>query len=204
LSALDPAGPAAASISTLWWLMFTGAMVLFTLVLILFLLAYRKPALLSRISPRRWIVGGGLLMPVPILAALVFAALVLGDRLLPHDPKAEVMRVDVHARQWEWSFEYPDEPGASRTVNVLRIPANQPVDLHVSSADVIHAVWIPRLGGKIDAIPGRVTVIRLMADEPGRYLGTCAEYCGVGHTQMRFEVEAYATAAGGLDSRVPQ
>jgi cytochrome c oxidase subunit II len=62
------------------------------------------------------------------------------------------------------------------------------------SSDVIHGFWVPRLGGKIDAIPGHVTVVRLLADRPGRFGGLCAEYCGPGHPDMSFVVEAHDAA----------
>jgi cytochrome c oxidase subunit II len=61
---------------------------------------------------------------------------------------------------------------------------------------------VPRLGGKIDAVPGHTNVIRLEADEPGIYWGQCAEFCGLGHETMQFRVEAhtaqdYAALLGG-------
>jgi cytochrome c oxidase subunit 2 len=65
------------------------------------------------------------------------------------------------------------------------------VDFAVTSGDVIHSFWIPRLGGKIDAIPGHINTIRLMAERPGQYGGVCAEFCGEGHSAMRFSVEAH-------------
>ena len=61
----------------------------------------------------------------------------------------------------------------------------------MTSEDVIHAFWIPRLGGKIDAVPGHVTHIRLRADAPGVYGGICAEFCGTDHAAMFFRVEAH-------------
>ena len=59
---------------------------------------------------------------------------------------------------------------------------------NVSSLDVIHSFWIPRFAGKIDAVPGHVNVLRIQADEPGRYEGQCSEFCGIGHALMRFAV----------------
>ena len=55
----------------------------------------------------------------------------------------------------------------------------------------IDSFWIPRLGGKIDAIPGHVTLVRIHAAEPGRYEGVCAEFCGLGHAAMPFAVLAH-------------
>ena len=62
--------------------------------------------------------------------------------------------------------------------------------VHTRSDDVIHSFWVPRLGGKLDAIPGRTLVLRLQADAPGRYLGQCAEFCGAGHARMPLVVIA--------------
>ena len=64
----------------------------------------------------------------------------------------------------------------------------------VTSRDVIHSFWIPRLAGKIDAIPGHANVLRIQADAPGRFEGLCAEFCGVGHPGMRFQVVAHPAA----------
>ena len=61
----------------------------------------------------------------------------------------------------------------------------------MTSADVIHGFWIPRLGGKIDALPGRFNVIRLEAPEPGIYRGQCAEFCGQQHARMALLLEAH-------------
>jgi cytochrome c oxidase subunit 2 len=74
---------------------------------------------------------------------------------------------------------------------IVHIPAGEPVDFHITSRDVIHSFWIPRLGGKMDAIPGRINILRLQADAPGIYRGVCAEFCGVGHALMPFEVHAH-------------
>jgi cytochrome c oxidase subunit 2 len=173
--------------------MFWGATALFLLVITLVALALARPAWLAGISPRQWIIGGGLVMPVPILLGLLVAALILGEQLLPRTGGAAPLRIEAHASQWQWQFAYPDTPGAARS-DVLHMPAGQPVDIVVTADDVIHSFWIPRLGGKIDAIPGHRNVIRLAADKPGIYRGICAEYCGEGHDTMGFAVEAHAAA----------
>ncbi len=77
------------------------------------------------------------------------------------------------------------------TKNVLHLPAGTPVDIEVTSVDVIHAFWVPRLAGKIDAVPGHVNRLRIQADQPGRYEALCNEFCGVGHAGMRFTVIAH-------------
>ncbi|MCK7493505.1 MAG: hypothetical protein MZW92_20765 [Comamonadaceae bacterium] len=80
-------------------------------------------------------------------------------------------------------------------VDELRMPAGRAVDIHTESRDVIHSFWVPRLGGKLDAIPGHVRVVRLQADAPGVDRGVCAEFCGVGHADMAMTVVAMEPAA---------
>ena len=186
LSTLDPRGPATNSIATLWWVMLAGAAALFALVMGLFFLVIRRPGWGSSVSPARWIVLGGLALPAVVLLPLVAYALVAGERLLPL-PGGAPPRIEAEGRQWGWTFRYP-EHGGVLTKNVLHLPAGTPVDIVVTSQDVIHAFWVPRLAGKIDAVPGRVNRLRIQADQPGRYEGVCNEFCGLGHAGMRFAV----------------
>lgn len=191
-SALDPAGPAARSIAQLWWAMLAGSVVLFALVMGLFAMTILRPGFGASVSARTWIVSGGLLMPIPILALLVHFALFQGERLLPTaDSRVEPLRIEARARQWQWEFRYPDFAGAQATLNVLHIPVGRPVDVVAVSEDVIHSFWVPRLGGKVDATPGHAAEARLLADRPGSFGGVCAEYCGGGHAGMRFRVEVH-------------
>ncbi|MDQ3946552.1 MAG: c-type cytochrome, partial [Actinomycetota bacterium] len=92
--------------------------------------------------------------------------------------------------QWWWEYEY--EAFNIVTANELHIPANQPVQLEITSADVIHNFWPPKLAGKVDAIPGRTNFMKLEADRPGDYSGQCAEYCGLSHANMRLRVVSHA------------
>ena len=189
LSTLDPSGPAAASIATLWWVMLAGAAALFALVMVLFVQVIRRPGWGSGVSPARWIVLGGLVLPAAILPPLVAYALVAGERLLPLPGNAPP-RIEAEGRQWVWTFRYPDYGGVE-TRNVLHLPAGIPVDIVVTSLDVIHAFWVPRLAGKIDAVPGHLNRLRIRADQAGRYEGLCNQFCGLGHPGMRFVVIAH-------------
>ncbi len=202
LSTLDPAGPAASSIATLWWVMLAVAAVLFALVMVLWVLVIKRPGWGSNVSPTRWIALGGLALPAIVLLPLIAYALIAGERLLPLSGRTP-MQIDAVARQWSWSFRYPDHDGL--VTNVLHLPAGTPVDINVTSDDVIHAFWVPRLAGKIDALPGHVNRLRIRADTPGRYEGLCNEFCGLGHAKMRFTVivhapQDYATALTQLDT----
>ncbi len=189
LSTLDPAGPAASAIAQLWWTMLWGAALLFLLVMLLLGLAFRRPDLGKRMTERSWLLFGGLVMPIVILGILVVYALYAGERLLAH-PQQEAQRVHAQASAWQWTFSYP-QTGSDGTTQDLHIPAGQPVDVVVTSTDVIHSFWVPRLAGKIDAIPGHENVLRIEADQPGVYQGVNAEFNGRGHAHMHFRVIAH-------------
>ncbi|ODR92176.1 cytochrome c oxidase subunit II [Sinorhizobium alkalisoli] len=194
LSTLEPAGPSASAVARLWWAMLMAALLLFLLVVGLFLAIVFAPGIGRRISPESWIVGGGLALPLPILVALTVYAFWLGEHQLRGGGRlpSEMIRIEALATQWNWRFEYPDLPGAPTTLGTVHIPAGRTVEIAVTSDDVVHSLWVPRLGGKIDAVPGHTTYVRLRADTPGRYGGQCSEYCGTGHAGMRFEVLAHS------------
>ena len=191
LSILDPAGPAARSTALLWWVMLAGAGASFALVMAILALAFLRLGLGAGIPANRWLVWGGLTFPGATLAALLIFALATGERLLPH-PGSGAYVVEAVPERWAWTFRYP---GRRETRDLLHLPAGRPVDVRVIGTDVIHSFWVPRLGGKIDAIPGHVNTIRLHADRPGRFGGVCAEFCGPGHTGMRFTAIAHETDA---------
>ena len=105
------------------------------------------------------------------------------------DPEVAVGEPDltIVAHQWWWEVRY--KSGAV-TANEIHIPTGRPLTVRIESADVVHDFWVPDLARKIDAIPGTPVAIQMQADEPGTYLGTCAEYCGTQHAWMRIVVIA--------------
>ncbi len=188
---LDPAGPAARDAALLWWPMLLVATLSLLLVSVLWLIGLRRGARADETeaaSVRRWLVGGGLVLPSLSIAALLAFGIPAGERMrLPGN--ALPLRIEVTARQWVWEVRYPARGVVM--VNQLHLPAGQPVDIHLLSADVIHSFWVPRLGRKLDVIPGRTNVLRLQADHVGRLQGQCSEYCGIGHAHMRLAVEVH-------------
>lgn len=197
VSAVHPAGPAADIIATLWWVMLAGATAIFLLVTILLVLAFRRGGGPSGEAAdiRRetvWIKGLGLGFTMAVLAALTVWGLWIGEQLLPR-PGTDVVAVEAEGRQWVWRFTYPDAPGRM-TEDELHIPASRPVDVHITSTDVIHSFWVPRLAGKLDAIPGHVNVLRIEAWEPGEYAGFSAEFSGTGYRRHTFTVIAHEAA----------
>ncbi|MEH3036112.1 MAG: cytochrome c oxidase subunit II [Sphingomonas adhaesiva] len=191
MSTIDPAGPYARSVTGLWWVMLGGAALLSLLVFVLLALAFRRrPDGDGVANPRLWIGWLGLAMPGAVLLPLLGYALVIGARTLPV-PAEDAVAIDVVARRYAWDFGYP---GGRRTRDVLHIPAGRPVDLEITATDVIHSLWVPRLAGKMDAIPGQTNRLRIEADAPGTYQGECAEYCGTGHGNHGFVVVAHDAA----------
>jgi len=195
-SALNPAGPSALAIANLWWGMFGFFALVLVVVVALWLYAmWRKPVSLTETQAnrihQRWIIGGGLILPFMTIIVLLSFSIPMGYRMLPLPLDGQApLRIDITAHQWRWEIYYSD--AGIKTKNELHLPAGVPVDIHVRSADVIHSFWVPRLAGKIDVIPGRTNILRLEADEPGRFRGQCAEFCGKWHALMVLMVEAHA------------
>ena len=107
------------------------------------------------------------------------------------------LTVDVIGYMFNWDFRYylsEDEPTGITTTKELKIPANRNVLLRITSTDVQHSFWVPDLAGKVDAVPGYVNTMWLDVHQTGRYLGQCAEYCGLNHYNMLLEVDVMEPA----------
>lgn len=100
----------------------------------------------------------------------------------------------VDERDQELPLELVLDPDDIVTANELVIPAGQQIDLTLTSRDVIHSFWIPRLNGKRDTVPGRWHTWQLSSFEPGKYTGWCTEYCGLSHARMRMSTIALPQA----------
>jgi cytochrome c oxidase subunit 2 len=113
---------------------------------------------------------------------------------------AGALTVEVRAAQWSWRFRYPGGRVVSGDAHhnpTLVVPAGRPVHFAITSADVIHAFWIPDRRFKVDAFPERTTSANLVWPKPGRWVqgGRCNQYCGLDHTDMNFDVRALPGAA---------
>lgn len=100
------------------------------------------------------------------------------------NPPKDALAIDVTARQWSWLFEYTN----GKQSDVLYVPLGKPVKLVLTSADVIHSLFIPAFRIKEDCVPGMKTHLWFTADETGSYDLFCTEYCGLGHSHMRSKV----------------
>ena len=199
-SMLDPHGPGAARVTSLWWVMLAIALVVLTVVVVMLVVAVlrgRRSASPGREQARpasgeepRWgepfIVVAGFVIPALILVTLFVVSLRAMAAL--RDPgQAAELEIRVTGHMWWWEAQYPN---GAVTANEIHVPAGRPVRFTVTSADVIHSFWVPQLQVKADMIPGKVNTLTIQADEPGRWRGQCAEFCGLQHAQMIFWVVA--------------
>jgi len=190
-SSLNPKSNASAQIAVLWWAMFgLGTMIWVGVTVLLLMALFRRgtsdtyAALPDHQHTRTvnlWVVGGGIIMPTLILISLI--ALTVGAlRSIPSQKMPGGLVIEVTGHQWWWEALYPDRGITLK--DQIRIPVGQPVEVRLSSTDVIHSFWVPELHGKFDLVPGRTHTFILQADQPGEYRGQCAEFCGRWHARM--------------------
>jgi cytochrome c oxidase subunit 2 len=215
-SALDPAGPQAGRISSLYWLFFWVCAVVYVLVIVFLLM----PFLRGRGGEGRVAAAGAgdpssdepVLRPDPHaerrksnivavavgLTVVVLFALLLGDlltgRKIHANPGADVLTIKISGHQWWWEAQYSDAlpSNIATTANEIHIPVGRPVKFELFSNDVIHSFWVPSLHGKKDLVPGHPISTWLQADREGEFWGQCAEFCGHQHANMRLIVVAEA------------
>lgn len=187
-SALHPAGEDAAELANLFWFMTISGAVVWCIIMgaaVYAVLGKKRPR--SERFADRFVFFGGVAFPTIGLAAL----LVFGLALLPDWAEADTpdLRVHVVAEQYWWRLDYEAADGTRiATANEVHLPVGATAEFVLTSTDVIHSFWIPALGGKMDAIPGRTNVLRLTPTKPGTYRGVCAEFCGPSHALMAFPV----------------
>jgi cytochrome c oxidase subunit 2 len=114
------------------------------------------------------------------------AAVGIGDK-----PK-DALHIDVIGRQYIWMYKYPN---GAYSYQEMVAPVGVTVQLNIKSIDVAHSWWIPKLGGKFDAIPGYVNHTWFRLERPGVYTGQCAELCGRNHANMLAQVRGVSPEA---------
>jgi len=190
----DPLGPQARASADVYWIMFVCAIVVLALVdggLIYAGLKFRdRPGHIAKqfhghnFLELLWTV-------VPTIMVISFSVLSFQKLGVMNDTSNAGMTLDVQGQQWTWLFNYPKEDRFKLSdgtylqgAEELHIPVNTKVHINLSSKDVIHSFWVPNIGGKKDAVPGRHTDLWIQADQPGTYKGQCFEFCGTGHADM--------------------
>lgn len=196
---LDPAGSEAHRLAGVWWLLLAMATAVAVLVLGLIVVGlFRRGDAAdadggegSDQRDHRFIFAGGLVLPVVVLSIVAVVTVTTVSALRQHKP--DEVKVDVEGEQWFWRVRYPESGVTS--ANLIRLPVDRPVVVTLHSDDVIHSFWVPRLAGKLDVIPGQTNRLRFTPTEVGRFRGECAEFCGLQHANMAFEVRVMDGAA---------
>ena len=190
----DPAGPVArAQLDllklSLWFAIGIGAFVTLALLFVVFRFREKKgdTSIPKQIHGSTKLEIAWTFIPIVILAIVgVPTVSTAFSTKAPKDPNALVVKVVGH--QWWWEFQYPDL--GIVTANELYIPAHKDVQILLTSDDVIHSFWVPKLAGKMDVIPGRTNKMWFNAEREEMYYGQCAELCGPSHANMRLRVHA--------------
>jgi cytochrome c oxidase subunit 2 len=170
-----------------WWTL--GIFVVVELLLVFALWRYRRRGddleVPEQVHGHTWLEIGWTLAPAVILLVIAIPTMSAVFRQQAPAP-SDALQVTAVGHQWWWEFVYPDL--GFTTANELHVPRGRTVNLTLTSGDVIHAFWIPRLGGKRDLNPGSENTIVFTADSVGVYDGQCAEFCGTSHANMRMKL----------------
>ncbi|HKO16140.1 MAG TPA: cytochrome c oxidase subunit II [Gemmatimonadaceae bacterium] len=187
-------GPVADSQAKLgWWCLVISILVVVVIGILVLVASIRsrgrgqphEVARTARNAGLSWIYVGGLLVPA-ILLVLTFAFTLGSLHAVAAPAQAPAATIQVIGHRWWWEVRYPGGSPAESfvTANEIHVPVGKPVRLELSTADVIHSFWIPKLAGKTDLNPGATNVAWIQADSAGVYRGQCTEYCGVQHANM--------------------
>jgi len=175
-----------------------------------------EPAMVHGNTPLEvgWTVGAGLIVVVIAVITFIYlpriknapnsganglqqlAGVQLADVSKPNPPNGKALHINVVGQQYIWRYDYVGaKPRLTENRPVFAyesmvVPTNTTVILQINSADVAHSWWIPRLGGKADAIPGYNNYTWFKISKPGVYKGQCAELCGNNHADMLAQVHA--------------
>ena len=201
-STFDTLGPVARSQAALFWAILWVAVAVFVVVmgaLLYIVVKYRaKP---GDGDPEQihghtgleiaWsIVPGVILVPLAIATVIT----IFDNDNSPEPTEEGGLVVEAIGHQWWFEFVYRVQEQVAIqvvTANELHIPAGRPVNIELDSKDVIHSFWVPKLAGKVDMVPNNDNGLWIQADDPGEYLGQCAEFCGISHANMKFTVIAH-------------
>ena len=127
--------------------------------------------------------------PDGLASQALFASI---DQPKPPSGGGPTLNIEVDGRQYLWRYDYPGNQPLYSYYEMV-VPTDTTVTLDVRASDVIHSWWIPKLGGKVDGVPGHVnkTWFKIPSDRAGEtFLGQCAELCGANHADMRAAVRA--------------
>jgi cytochrome c oxidase subunit 2 len=191
---LNPAGPVAERQDDLFTLVFWIAVGVFVVVeglLVFTMIRFRRRGpddAPTQIHGNTRLEIAWTIIPALLLAGVAVPTVGTIFQLSQRPAPGEAVEITVTGHQWWWEVEYPELDIV--TANEIHVPTDKQVAVTLGSTDVIHSFWVPRLAGKQDVVPGRENHLTFAAPEPGVYRGQCAEFCGLSHANMRFQVVA--------------
>jgi cytochrome c oxidase subunit 2 len=200
-SSLNPVGPGAGLIEHEFALIFWITVIVYALVILFFVFAVgrKRHSLETMPDPipttdagdrtARRSVATAIIVTVVLLFVMLIGSFET-SRALGDMNQENALTIDVYGHQWWWEIRYPNHEAYKivETANEIHVPVGVPIRFHGTSRDVIHSFWAPNVNGKRDLMPGYETEIVWQVDQPGRWRGQCAEYCGEQHAHMSFEI----------------
>jgi cytochrome c oxidase subunit II len=198
-SSLNPVGPAAGHIEHEFALIFWITASVYCLVLLAVVVAVSRkhhslddipdPQSTNESSDRvaKRAVAGAMAVSILLLFIMLVGSFNT-SRALGSMNEENALQINVYGHQWWWEVNYPNDESYKivQTANEIHVPVGVPIRIHGTSRDVIHSFWAPNVHGKRDLMPGYDTDIIMQIDQPGRWRGQCAEYCGEQHAHMSF------------------
>ena len=197
-----PMGPVAREIQPVYWILFAAAVVVLVIVdggIIYSAIRFReRPGHVAKqfhghnMLELTWTV-------IPTAMVIFFTVISFQRLQFINDTRTDAqMTIQAEGRQWSWIYSYPQEQrfrlqdgSYLQGAEEIHVPVGTKVRIELSSPDVIHDFFVPAIGGKKDAVPGRKTELWIQADRPGVYKGQCAEFCGDGHADMLIVLHAH-------------
>ena len=202
-SALDPQGPHAQQLASLFWIFTAVSAFVWLAVMGVLLAGLARPVperpdplvLAPAVERRRLVIVGGAAVATLLTVVALTALSYLSQRQLFAHERAGVA-IKVTGYQWWWDVRYENDfpERTFTTANEIYVPVGVPVTVKLAANDVIHSFWVPSLMGKLDLIPGQDNEIQFVASRPGVYRGQCAEFCGWQHAHMGLLVIALPSA----------
>lgn len=173
------------------YFLYAAGFILFTVIVCTVLVLYKfrykegKPYEAKSLS-QKWEI---LTIGIPTVLVVLFFILTVRTmhRVLPA-VNGRNPDVVITGHQFWWEANYPAQKVT--TANEIHLPAGRTILLKLLSADVIHDWWIPEFGNKMDLVSGKENYLWLNIKKPGVYKGTCSEFCGAQHANMRLIVIA--------------
>jgi cytochrome c oxidase subunit II len=202
-TSLNPVGPGASHIEFEFSLIFWITCAVYCIVLLGLVIAVARrrhsldimPEPLATNEPTERLTRRSVTAAVAVTVVLLFIMLIGSfqtGRALGDMNQEDALPIEIYGHQWWWEVRYPNNEAYKivETANEIHVPVGVPIRFSGTSRDVIHSFWAPNVSGKRDLLPGYKAEFVWQVDQPGRWRGQCAEYCGLQHAHMSFEIVA--------------